>query len=156
MKTRLRVLAVGLTLLVLGASWLVGAGGRSAAGGGDTVWKPILPEADYQQLVERASKAIREELAAAQPDAQAVDKAHALAVLIAAAAQSSANRTGADVKRLTTVRDVAVKLAEMVQQKKLAEAKKQAEALTTLTPDPQAKPVPAALVKTADRGEMTR
>lgn len=146
------VLSVGVLLaliLLLGAH--AGANGKADDA---AIWKPVLPEADFKPLVEQAVKGIQEELSAGSPSAKAANKARGLAVLIAVYAQSSMNRPGANAGSLAAVRDAAVKLADTIQQKKFADAAKQAEALLKADGGP-AKPSLVALHKLSEREDLT-
>jgi hypothetical protein len=118
---------------LIGAFGLVAIGlSGSAAEDG----KHILPDADYPKMVKYAVKGLQDALKGT-PDEARVNKARTAAVMIAAYAQQ--NLDGADGQQRATVRDAALKLVDTIQNKKYAEAIKQADAIPSLAADPKAK-----------------
>jgi hypothetical protein len=138
---------IGLLLLSAAALALPGAAAD------DPVWKPLLPDADFKALVEQAAKATQEELATGMPTTTSAKKARALAVMIAVYAQSTMNRPGADVAHLTGMRTEALSLADLIRQKKYADAGQRVAALRS--PIKATDKAPFDLAKVGDRDELT-
>lgn len=115
--------------LAAGAA-LVALGGLVAADGKDTLWKPVLPEADLTRLVDADAKLIKDALAKGD-DKKAVEKARIAALMIALYAQSSMGRDGANAKELASLRDSALKVATALGDGKVDEAKKGADDLSS-------------------------
>ena len=108
--TQLRGLAVPVVLL---ASALL-------AGGADAPVKaPLLPDAAYGKLIEPSAKLIQESLAG-EPTRRSVEKARVAALMLAEFAQQ--NLQGADGAQRATVRDAALHIAGLINDKKYANA----------------------------------
>src|SRR5262245_9974587 len=105
MRTPVRRFAVGAALVVA-LNLLAGPG---AAGGKAGLFKPLLPPAVYQPLVERAVKNIEPALADTSNE-QAIHKARFNATIIAAYTLST--RDGS-----ATLREEALKLAKLLAKK---------------------------------------
>lgn len=118
-------------VLALGMGALVVWGGNAADNP-----SPLLPDADYPKMLKRNVKSIETALKGT-PEAEKAEKARTDAVLIAAYAQQDLG--GKDGQERATVRDAALKVADLVKEKKYAEAAKLAASLTKLKPDPNAK-----------------
>lgn len=132
MKSFARSRGLGAVALLLGL-WLVVVGVGDGAQGGK---EQLLPDAEYPKMVKRNVKAIQDAFRGEQ-SAEMVEKAKTCAVLIAAYAQQ--NLQGPDGQKRATVRDAALKVADLIKAKKFAEAAKLADTLATLEADPKAK-----------------
>jgi hypothetical protein len=133
--------AVRLSLLALGIWFLTFSGVGTAADPKD----PLIPAADYDKTLEAEVKVLEEALKAPKDKGQPL-KAKVAAILVAAIAQD--DLSGANAGQRATVRDAALKVYELVDQKKFDDAKKKAEELLTLKADPAAK---AMKVKLSDK-----
>jgi hypothetical protein len=120
--------ALGLALAVCLFS---GAVYQGAEGGKAT----YLPDSEYPKMVKRNVKGIQDALKTSE-DAM-IEKARTAAVMIAAFAQQ--NLDGADAQQRATVRDAALKVADLIKAKKYADASKLAGTLPTLAADAKAK-----------------
>jgi hypothetical protein len=129
MKWNARCVAWGAVVIVTGL-WL------SAAGGAEGDKEQFLPDSEYAKMVKRSVKGIQNALKG-NPGAESLEKARTAAVMIAAYAQQ--NLDGPDGQQRATVRDAALKLADLIKAKKLDEAAKLAGTLATLPADPNAK-----------------
>lgn len=127
---RLAVQGMALALIVAGVG---SAEGQEVA----------LPDEDYPKLVNYALNGIKEALKDPTEETN-VRKAHTAAVMLAGYAQ--VNLSGPDAQQRATVRDAALKLAETIRNKKYADAARQAEGITKLKPDPNAKKVKVKLI----------
>jgi hypothetical protein len=115
MRTHVRRLLVCAPVLALAVAFLAGAGLRGQ--GKDAIWKPILPDDAYKELVARANKDIAEGLNAKPFDEDEAAKVQFNALLVAAYNLSSAKGD----KQLAAT---ALKLADVLKNpKKVAEAK---------------------------------
>jgi hypothetical protein len=126
-------------LVVSGAliAALVGLYGPGEAGGKDEVWKQFLPAKAYRTLLERAVENIEEALTG-KVEEEAIKKAQFNAVMIAAYTLST--KDGGAPQELATVRENALKIAQMVtEKKKLNDAKKLAKELLTMKANPGVK-----------------
>lgn len=148
MRSPVRLLLSASAALALTTALLGGGAADDAS-----IWKPLLSDAEFKGLVEQAAKAIQEELATPAPGTTSANKARALAVLVAASAQSSLTRPGADTGRLAGVRDVAVTVANLIRQQKFPEAAKLAVKLSP--PQETGKAGLVALHKLAEREDLT-
>lgn len=106
---------------------------------------PLLPDADYPKMLVRNVKSIEAALKGS-PSPEKAEKARTDAVLIAAYAQQ--NLSGADGAERATVRDAALKTADLIKEKKYAEAAKLAATLPKLKANPSAKKEPVKLIDT--------
>jgi len=127
-----RCQAWGAVALLLGL-WFFSAG---VGGGASGDKEQILPDSEYPKMLKRNVKAIQEALKS-DPGAEQTEKVQTAAVMIAAYAQQ--NLDGPDGQQRATVRDAALKLADLIKAKKFADASKLAGKLATLEPDPKAK-----------------
>jgi hypothetical protein len=118
-------------LLLALALFLVAPGGAADPKG------PLVPDSDYPKLVKRSVKGIQDALKGGKPAEEQASKARTAAVLIAAYAQL--NLEGPDGQQRATVRDAALKVANLVKSGKYDEAAKLAGTLPTLKADPSAK-----------------
>jgi hypothetical protein len=132
MKRNARCQARGAVALVLGLWFLAAGVGGGAQGDKDQ----FLPDSMYPKMLERNVKAIKEALKK-DPGADMAEKAQTAAVMLAAYAQQ--NLDGPDGQQRATVRDAALKLADLIKDKKFADASKLAGKLATLEADPKAK-----------------
>jgi hypothetical protein len=105
----------------------------------------VVPDTDYAKLVKRLTKGIQDSLKGGKPSAEAKEKAHTAAVLIAAAAQLRLD--GTDGQQRATVRDAALKVADTIKAGKYDEALKLAEALPSLKEDAKSKKEKVPLVE---------
>jgi hypothetical protein len=131
MKRNARCQARGVAL-VLGLWFFAASVGGGAQGDKDQ----ILPDAEYPKMLQRNVKAIQDALRN-NPGADLVEKAQTAAVLLAAYAQQ--NLDGPEGQQRATVRDAALKVADLIKDKKFADASKLAGKLATLEADPKAK-----------------
>jgi len=107
------------------------------AGGKDEVWKAFLPAKEFKILVERAVEAIDESLTG-KVEEEGIKRAQFNAVMIAAYTLST--KEGGSPQELATIRDNALKIVNMVtEKKKLNDAKKLAKALLGMKANPGAK-----------------
>jgi hypothetical protein len=132
MKRNARCQARGAAALVVGL-WLLAAG---SGGGAQGEKDQLLPDPLYPKMLERNVKAIQDALKN-NPGANMAEKAQTAAVLIAAYAQQ--NLDGPDGQRRATVRDAALKLADLIKAKKFPDAIKLVGSLVNLPADPKAK-----------------
>jgi hypothetical protein len=96
---------------------------------------PTIPDADYAKLVESETKMLDEALK--DKDKKAPTRARIIAIVLAAAAQD--NLAGKDAQQRATVRDAALKIADLIKDKKMDEAAKIVADLPTMKPDAKAK-----------------
>ncbi len=106
---------------------------------------PLLPDAEYPKMLQRNVKSIQTALKGT-PTPEKAEKARTDAVLIAAYAQQNLN--GADGQQRATVRDAALKVADLIKAKKYAEAATLAGSLPKLKAEPSAKKTPVKLMDT--------
>jgi hypothetical protein len=118
--------------LLLGL-WFLSAG---VGGGAQAEKDQLLPDAEYPKMLQRNTKAIQEALKS-DPGADMVEKARTAAVMIAAYAQQ--NLSGPEAQQRATVRDAALKIADLIKDKKFADASKLAGKLANMDPDAKAK-----------------
>ena len=97
---------------------------------------PLLPDADYPKMLQRNVKSIQAVLKGS-PGEALQEKARTDAVMIAAYAQQ--NLEGSDGQQRATVRDAALKVADLIKAKKFAEAAKLAGDLVQAKGRPSAK-----------------
>ncbi|MBY0526344.1 MAG: hypothetical protein K2R98_23320 [Gemmataceae bacterium] len=132
MKFHARGWAVRVTAMVLGLGIMAAAEIGSGQGAKDGT----LPDAEYAKMLKRSVKGIQDALKGT-PEEPMIEKARTAAVMTAAYAQDNLN--GADGQQRATVRDAALKVAELIKAKKYADASKLAGTLPTLEADPKAK-----------------
>jgi cytochrome c556 len=151
--SRAPLLLAGAAVFALSLWFLAGAG-SGAADSQPLVWKPILPAAEFKELVGRAVKSIQQDLATGKTDEDTIKRIQNHAAQVAAYAQSV--KDGIDPQQLATLRDAAVRLHEMVTYKdKLPGAKQLAASLTKLEADAKADVKPIALQKLfQERGDV--
>ncbi len=130
MSRQQRRWAIQGLVLAMGV-WLLSSGSHAADAPGQ-----VLPDADYPKMLKYAVKGIQDSLKGTPKD-ELIIKARTAALMAAAYAQQ--NLEGADGQQRATVRDAALKIAEAIDNKKFAEASKQAGELTTVKADPAAK-----------------
>jgi hypothetical protein len=124
--------AVRLGLLAFG----IGVLSLSDVGVAADAKNSTIADADYGKLLDRQVKVIEEALKTPKDKAQ-VTKAKVAAVILAAIAQD--DFSGADGQLRATVRDGALKVAALIDDKKFEDAGKKAAELATLKADPAAK-----------------
>jgi hypothetical protein len=122
MVTSFRYKAVGLAALAVGFGLLIETGSAADAKGGD-LYKPVIPEDAFTQLVTEESKALKDALAKGSDKKQAA-KAKAAAFMIAVYAQEAVTRGGAKAPAMAGLRDSALKTAKEIGDGKLDDAKK--------------------------------
>jgi len=128
------VTAVSLGVLNLGQS-----SAADAKSGGD-LYKPILPENVFSQLVTEEAKSLKEAVGKAGDKKQAV-KARSLALMIAIYAQGEAARGGPKAQAMAGLRDAALNVARAIGDGKIDDAKKLVDDIKpTGKADPSAKP----------------
>lgn len=116
-----------LGLITAGAIFTFFIDTTTAAGEKGSVWKPVIPEPAFNELVKRSAKAIEELLGKAGEDE--IKRAQVHGVIIAAYAQSAK----ADAGAVAATKGAGLELAKMVTFKdKLGEAKKLATDLAML------------------------
>ncbi len=181
MKMHARVLGASVIVLALGVLALTTVGNGGAADDKASPWKPILAEADGNDLIKLATGVLQDDLKAGTPTAADVTKAlmeetgkpptekeldeglqkaakqwnqklQGSAILIAAVAQSSKG----DAQQLATIRDAAMTLKSTLAKKNYDEAKKQVAALPALKADPKAVTRPVALTEKGDLEKAMR
>lgn len=139
MRTIVRRRVVAWILLTAGLGFLV-APKMTAADGGSSIYKPVLPDAEFARLVGDDAKIIVESLEKAS-DKKMAAKARMSALMIAVYAQSSFGKGGAKKAELGALRDTALKVAKAVADGKFDEAKILAADLKPAgTADTSAKP----------------
>jgi hypothetical protein len=144
MRTSVRRPLAGLAALAAGLGWLAltGSGPADDSKPAADVYKPILPEDVFTQLVTEEGKALRDAVAKAN-DKKAASKARTVAFIIAVYAQDEVARGGPKAPAMAGLRDTALKVAKAVGDGKLDEAKKLAEDITPAgKPDSPAKAGP--------------
>lgn len=145
MRTHLRRKGAGIAVLLLGVWWLAGAETSNAA---DDKEAPLpIAEADFNKLVDQNVKIIQKTLGEKTSKVN-TNKARAAAIMIAAYAQYG--KGGASPEQRATLRDAALKLAGLIEKGKADDAKKEADALSSLKPDAAAKPEPVPILKKAN------
>jgi hypothetical protein len=137
MSKHARLVLVGIATLALGLCSLVAAGRGAAADDKEAPWKPTIPEEDLNKLVDQDVKLLQERLNG-KVDEKTARKARMAALMIAVYAQNAKN--AGDAKKLATLRDAAIKVAEAAKDKRFADAKKDAEGFASLKPNPDAQP----------------
>jgi hypothetical protein len=125
MSARSRWQAVGLAVLVAGFGSLVGSGNGTAADAKSPadLYKSVMPNDVFTQLVNDEAKALREAVAKAS-DKKMAAKARAIALMIAVYAQDEMVRGGLNASSMAGLRDTALKLAKAIADGKLDDAKK--------------------------------
>ena len=116
MRTHARVL-VGAAALA-GVVWLLASPGN-AGNGKDTVFKPILPKDEYQELAKRAIKEIQDRLASKDDDDH--KRAQGIAMTLAGYIRSAKD---VDDKERATLHKAALDIVEAVKKEKVADARK--------------------------------
>jgi len=135
MRTQARVLVGGAALAL--AVWLL-AGPGSAGDGKDQVWKPVVPKAEYKELVDRITRQIQDNLNGKSDEAPR--RASANALILAAYTQIAKD---GDKQELAALREAALNLiATLKKEGKLEEAKKLAAGFAGLKANPNAKTDP--------------
>jgi hypothetical protein len=136
----------GLAGLLMGFGMVFASAGSAVdAKAGADVYKPILPENVFTQLVNEEGKALRDAVAKAS-DKKMAGKGRAVALIIAVYAQDEVARGGAKSAAMAGLRDTALKVAKDVADGKLDEAKRlAADVKPAGKPDPAAKTGPAAV-----------
>jgi hypothetical protein len=141
MGTKWRVGALASVLFALAICFLSG-GGSSAQKKNNQVWQPILPKAEYDELVARAFSSIQKDVSginqlAGKELKQRLKKLRATGVLIAALVQSNAGIT--KDRKLATLRDAALDLNAAAKKADVAAVVKAANALPPENANPMAK-----------------
>jgi cytochrome c556 len=145
MKTLSRGLPAGLGLAAL--VWLAGTG--PAGEDKEAVWKPVMPESAYKELLKRAAKAMQDDLDSKDKDD--VSRGQVAAVRVAAYTLSV---KGEAPNPHAGVRQAALRLAQMIKDgKDLGEAKRLAKSLPNVKEAAAAK-VPDLTKYLADVGDL--
>ncbi len=119
-------------VLVVGSVFLLA--GPARTGDKDSRWKKFLPGEAYKELVDREVKILQESLKGT-PEEKVLNRAKLAAAMIAALSLS-ADKEG----KAAAVEQAALKLAKLLHEKgKIDQARKLAEAFSTLMVDPSAK-----------------
>jgi cytochrome c556 len=143
MQTHVRRRVAGMVLLAAGLAYLVGAK-STAADSATSVYKPVLPDAEFARLVADDAKIIHDALGNAGGDKKLASKAKTSALMIAVYAQGAMGKPGARTAELGGLRDTALKVAKAITDGNFNEAKKLADDLKPQgKPEPGAKPVVA-------------
>jgi hypothetical protein len=129
---------LGAVAAVTAGSWLLLGRGDAGGAGDKPPWQPILPKEVYQELARREADIIREQLGGPAKE-KAVGRAKFGAVLIAALTMSVKN--GLDANELGGNRQTALNLANMLNNKNQAGAKKLADTLPNVKSGGEAKPI---------------
>lgn len=123
--------------VVAGAGLVLGVWLLAVAPGTAQTKDQVLPDPEYPKMLAYGVKNVKDALKGGSPKEELVTKARTTAVMIAAYAQQ--NLEGPDGQTRATVRDAALKVVKAIDDKKYADAAKQADALLTLKEDPNAK-----------------
>jgi hypothetical protein len=141
MCTSVRHRAAAIVAMTVGLGLFVSSDATPAADpkGGADLYKPVMPNDVFTQLVNEEGKALRDAVAKAA-DKKMAGKARSIALMIAVYAQDEASRAGPNALEITGLRDTALKVAKAVGDGKLDDAKKlAAEVKPTGTANPAAK-----------------
>jgi hypothetical protein len=141
MGTKWHIWAVASVLFALAICFLSG-GDSSAQKKKNQVWQPILPKAEYDELVARALSGLQKDISdintlERKELRKRLKKLRATAVLIAALAQSNAGIT--KDRMLATLRDAALDLNAAAKKADVAAVVKAAKALPPEKANPAAK-----------------
>lgn len=120
-------IGVFLAAAALGAFSSALNAARDGSSAGD-LYKPILPEGVFTQIVTEEAKALKDAAAKASDKKQAM-KARSLAMMIAIYAQGEVARGGPKAAAMAGLRDAALNVAKAVGDGKIDEAKKLVSAL---------------------------
>jgi hypothetical protein len=124
--------SVRAALLALGVG-LIAAGASIRAADADS---PVIPDIEYPKIVKYAVKNMQDALKGAPKD-DAVQKARVAAAFLAAAAQD--NLTGTEGAQRAGTRDAALKVFDLIKEKKYTEAGKLVPDLAAVPADANAK-----------------
>jgi hypothetical protein len=144
MGTYVRRPVAGMAALAAGLGFLslTSRGPAADAKSAADVYKPVIAEEMFTQLVAEEGKALRDAVAKAA-DKKAASKARTVAFIIAVYAQDEVARGGSKAQAMAGLRDAALKVAKAVGDGKLDEAKKLVDDIKpTGKPDPAAKTGP--------------
>jgi hypothetical protein len=138
--------AAGAAALIFGFGLLGGSGGTAAdAEAGPDVYKPVIPEDVFAQVVTAEGKVLQDAVAKAS-DKKMAGKARSVALMIAVYAQEEVARGGPKAPAMAGLRDTALNLAKAVANGKLDDAKKLAADIKPAGKvDPAAKTGPVAV-----------
>ncbi len=153
MTKHARWLATGGITMILATWFLLGAGHSNGADDKE-LWRPFLPDVEFNRLVQEEVNLIQDglkkyesETVKEKKDSEMM-KVRTSAILIALAAQGT--KGGGDPRQLATLRDTALKLADSVDKLNMGEARKQADLIANfkeLKADPKADVKPVDLRK---------